>query len=135
MGRTKRVIAARRAFLNAVHERAAEPEDTLTQDEVLDLFLDYRNAVDLTALDRLKARMPFSRACYDKPHRCPGRAGGGWRYAAVQRCERGYLRQPYRRRYWLGARCSGCGLYVLPLVTSWLDLTWWKYILTDRIWR
>ena len=33
--------------------------------------------------------MRISRPCYDKPYRCPGWAGGGMRYAKVDRCSNG----------------------------------------------
>jgi hypothetical protein len=110
-------------FIDAVHERGME--STFSADEVLDLFLEYRKLVALSLPRRIQASTPFSRPCYDKPHRCPGWAGGAWMRARVSRCDSGSLgRTSYRRRYWLGARCPACGLYVLPIVTRWLDPTW-----------
>lgn len=75
--------------------------------------------------------MRISRPCYDKPHRCPGWAGGGMRYAKFDLCDDGRLYQPYRRRYWLGARCSECGVYALPIAVQWLDWRWLKYFITS----
>jgi hypothetical protein len=120
----KRYDRAVGEFIDVVHERAPGMEGTFTADEVLDLFLEFRKTVALSLPRRIQASTPFSRPCYDKPHRCPGWAGGAWIGARVYRCESGYLKQSYRRRYWLGARCPECGLYVLPVVTRWLDPTW-----------
>lgn len=35
--------------------------------------------------------MRLSRPCYDKAHRCPGWAGGGWKSARRDRCPGGYV--------------------------------------------
>lgn len=79
--------------------------------------------------------MRISRPCYDKPHRCPARAGGGMRYAKIQRCESGMLSASYCRRYWLGTRCPDCGVLVLPIAVQWLDWRWLKYaIRSPHVW-
>jgi hypothetical protein len=36
--------------------------------------------------------MRFSRPCYDKPHRCPGWAGGGMTSARTDRCDNGRIK-------------------------------------------
>jgi hypothetical protein len=73
--------------------------------------------------------MRLSRPCYDKPHRCPGWAGGGMRYAKVDRCDGGRL-DIYRSWWqWRINRCDTCGVYVLPYVVRWLDWRWWGYVL------
>ena len=86
--------------------------------------------------------MRLSRPCYDKPHRCPGWAGGGARSARVYRCtsengggeslragryyERGllpwFLRFSYHRP---------CRTLVLPYVVRHLDPGWWRWKLKD----
>lgn len=80
----------------------------------------------------------FSRHCYDKPHRCPGWAGGGWRYPKVDRCENGRLRianeehaDPWMSFRW--HRCSSCDVIAIPEVVRWLDPTWWTWWLGSRI--
>jgi hypothetical protein len=94
-------------------------------DEALDIANKHLVQAAMGPIWRLRTRAPFSRPCYDKPHRCPGWAGGGWLRALVSRCESGSLgRIDYRRRYWLGARCPECGLYVIPIWTRGVDPTW-----------
>ncbi len=90
--------------------------------------------------------MRISRGCYDKYHRCPGWAGGGNKYAKVDRCNNGRLIWPYGyddrtpvpddihpltweprrdRLYRLKfRRCDTCDGRVLPSWTRWLDPTW-----------
>lgn len=131
----KRHEAGVEAFIAAVHERAPGMVGSISADEVLELFLEYRNTMALSLPRRIQASTPFSRPCYDKPHRCPGRAGGGWIGARVSRCKGGSLGQiSYRRRYWLGARCPECGLYVLPILTRWLDPTWIWWVIRHPHW-
>ena len=92
----------------------------------------------------------LSRPCYDKPHRCPGWAGGGWTYGGVQHChdgsitfgmtreecatlwqrydtdpaaERELARQP--RLFALG-QCTDCDVVVLPFWTRKLSPFWWR---------
>lgn len=62
--------------------------------------------------------MRLSRPCYDKMHRCPGWAGGGWRYAKRYRCRDGYVGYGHlyegfgwRLRF---NRCDTCNVLVLP---------------------
>lgn len=90
--------------------------------------------------------MNIRRACYDKPHRCPGWAGGGFHYPKEGKsiCDSGFI--PYsesRFDAWLFKKCSRCGTVRLPIVTKWLDPSWlkfwvvreiedWKY---ERQWR
>ncbi len=74
--------------------------------------------------------MRLSRPCYDKPHRCPGWAGGGMRYAKVSRCDSGSLSDDmYARTAWKWRlnRCATCGVHVLPFVIRYLDPRWWSY--------
>jgi hypothetical protein len=74
------------------------------------------------------------RACYDKPHRCPGWAGGGFRYANTAVCDSGSI--PYsdsKFDHWLVKRCATCGTVRLPIVTRWLDPSFVSYILRARI--
>lgn len=106
-------------------EELEEAPQVVGLDEALDIADKYLTQAYMSPVWRLRTRAPFSRPCYDKPHRCPGWAGGGWLRALVSRCDSGSL-APYsfRRRYWFGARCSTCHLYVLPIVTRWLDPTW-----------
>lgn len=74
--------------------------------------------------------MPVSRPCYDKPRRCPGWAGGGWRYAKEGRrvCPGAYLEWEGRRLWrWRWQRCGDCGIRVLPLAVRYVDPTWWGW--------
>lgn len=80
--------------------------------------------------------MRISRPCYNKPHRCPGWAGGGMRYAKVDRCVNGYLpdemcQQKFRRLKM--HQCEACGVFVLPLAIQYVDPLWWHYKLF-RVW-
>lgn len=72
----------------------------------------------------------ISRPCYDKYHRCPGWAGGGTKWARVQKCYTGYIDVDYSRRAWKWRthRCASCGVIVLPYVVRWLDLGWWRWM-------
>lgn len=77
------------------------------------------------------------RTCYDKPHRCPGWAGGGWRFPKPNRvvCQSGSLRTMYAGRWWRWQfhRHPTCGTVALPPVTKWLDPSWWWYLVTCRL--
>lgn len=134
----------------AFQEQAdAKPEDVtevVYLDDALDIADKYLTALALGPVDRLRAALPWSRPCYDKPHRCPGSVGGGWTTAMVKRCPDGgsLARIEFSRRYWLGARCPYCGLYVLPIWTQLLDPTylWWRirhprlpFWASSRYWR
>jgi hypothetical protein len=74
--------------------------------------------------------MRISRPCYDKRWRCPGWAGGGMKYAKVERCDGGSLISkdggPLRR-------CPKCGVFVLPSVIRWIDPTWLVWWIPYRI--
>lgn len=82
--------------------------------------------------------MRLSRPCYDKPHRCPGWAGGGTRYAKANRCTCGgsmpgfYDRRAWR---WRPYRNAACGVLVLPYVVRWLDLRYWPWKIQDVRWK
>lgn len=93
--------------------------------------------------------MRLSRPCYDKPHRCPGWAGGGWKSAKRDRCDGGYV-DTRGREYegvfggtyvdkhpgsnkWRFGRCrgtnqkgtEGCGVVTIPWALRKLDPRWW----------
>jgi len=78
----------------------------------------------------------FRRHCYDKPHRCPGWAGGGWSHPREGKsiCPSGSLsaqiwRDDNRFRWWKSYQCELCGTRTIPRVTRWLDPTWlWWYV-------
>lgn len=74
-------------------------------------------------------RWRLSRPCYDKPWRCPGWAGGGSKLAYVQRCPGGSttLIDAEGWRWKWGFQRHDCGVIVLPLMTRWLDPTWWLW--------
>lgn len=80
-----------------------------------------------------RAGMYLSRCCYDKPWRCPGWAGGGMHYAAVQRCDGGQLdiyADPSMKKsaHWRFGRCSRCDVRALPFVTRWVDPAWLAWV-------
>lgn len=77
--------------------------------------------------------MRLSRVCYDKAHRCPGWAGGGFKFAKVKLCEDGRLDvwdEKYGRwwRYLRFAKCCECDVRTWPLITRWLDPSWWRWV-------
>jgi hypothetical protein len=86
-----------------------------------------------------------SRQCYDKPHRCPGWAGGGWHYTDDSICQSGYVdwygyTDPTTGE-WVDKRLKKfrantcrkqCGTLVLPYATRYVDPTWWKYEAESR---
>lgn len=109
-------------------------DEMISAETVLKIADDFVVLAGMGPIARLRTTLPFSRPCYDKPHRCPGRAGGGMKWAMVYRCERGSLQAPYYRRYWLGTRCPECGLYVLPIAVEWLDWTWLSYRVRHPRW-
>jgi hypothetical protein len=71
----------------------------------------------------------ISRPCFDKPHRCPGWAGGGMRYAKVDRCDSGRLTGLYEKRMWKWRfnRCDTCDVLALPYAVQYVDPRWWSY--------
>lgn len=81
--------------------------------------------------------MRLSRPCYDKPHRCPGWAGGGMRYPKVDRCDGGRITvapslsevlaaeetwdgHPIANPRRLG-RCTECDVVTIPWAWTYLD--------------
>lgn len=98
--------------------------------------------------------MRISRPCYDKPHRCPGWAGGGVRSAKVDRCkgDGGYVRTRPRWKpvdddpeifpeggyeddhpgsnQWRFGRCDGCGVRTWPYAVRWISP---RYVLGWKI--
>jgi hypothetical protein len=90
--------------------------------------------------------MRLSRTCYDKSHRCPGWAGGGWKSARVDRCEGGYVtaHRPWTsgldedypghpgKHRWSFGHCNKCDVVTWPVALSWLDPTWIKWAIWDR---
>lgn len=78
--------------------------------------------------------MRLSRPCYDKPHHCPGWAGGGMRYSKVDRCGlvpaagvvmvRGDRNRGPGMEPWRFGRCDTCRTITWPYITRWLDPTW-----------
>jgi hypothetical protein len=72
----------------------------------------------------------LSRHCYDKPHRCPGWAGGGWTWAKVRRCDAGRIdidHTSHWTRNWRFHRCDTCGVVCWPIVLQQLDPTYWLH--------
>lgn len=93
--------------------------------------------------------MRLSRPCYDKPHRCPGWAGGGWKSSNDKHpCDNGSIRTRVPKgdltpfwdelRYpgtdkWRFGRCvgskrkgtPGCGVVTIPWALRKLDPRWW----------
>jgi hypothetical protein len=80
------------------------------------------------------AAVRISRPCYDKFHRCPGWAGGGGRYAKVQRCDSGRVQVDYDAPLWKWRMwpCGTCPVVVLPYVIRWAEPRWWLYTLHSR---
>lgn len=111
-------------------------DEMLMLDTALDIADKHLTALALGPIDRLRSTLPWSRPCYDKSHRCPGWVGGGLTSAMVNRCSDGGSlgRIDFRRRYWLGARCPECGLYVLPIWSRGLDPTWIWYRILHPCW-
>lgn len=75
----------------------------------------------------------YRRHCYDKPRRCPGWAGGGWRHPAEDKyvCSSGSLDLEGRWWRWRIHTCTECGTRALPVMIQKLDYTWWVW----RIYR
>lgn len=79
--------------------------------------------------------MRISRPCYDKIWRCPGWAGGGMRYARVDRCDDGRLPGDlFDRRLWRWRcnRCTTCGVLALPYMIRYVDPGWYTSRLRFR---
>jgi hypothetical protein len=77
----------------------------------------------------------LSRHCYDKPHRCPGWAGGGAKYPKGEsRCNNGHIQIDYSNwwtRDWTFHRCDKCDVVCWPIVVRELDWHWWRWRLHD----
>lgn len=90
--------------------------------------------------------MRLSRPCYDKPHRCPGWAGGGWNTAKRDdRCPGGSVRTKgddgypgnvpeamrggYPRHYpWRFGRCTRCEVVTWPVAwCNLIDPSMWQW--------
>ena len=72
--------------------------------------------------------MRLSRPCYDKYWRCPGWAGGGWRYARNVLCDNGRIQVDWenpRGWKWRFHHCDTCNVTVFPYKTRYLDPAWW----------
>lgn len=80
-------------------------------------------------------RIHIRRACYDKPWRCPGWAGGGWRYPKKTVCEGGSIGHYESKlaNLFLPRRHADCGTVRLPLIVKWVDPTWVLYIAYRKI--
>lgn len=83
--------------------------------------------------------MKLRRTCYDRPWRCPGWAGGGWRHPRPGRdvCHGGsFARELAAEGLWFAwrwHRCPECGTVALPSVARWLDPTWLWFVLRRRL--
>lgn len=97
----------------------------------------FEEVVDLhTCGVALRGRWNISRPCYDKPRRCPGWAGGGWKSAKHFLCRdhdrySGYLNINFKNRWWKWKthRCPTCKVVVLPYVIRWTSpRSWWYEI-------
>lgn len=73
------------------------------------------------------------RGCYDKFHRCPGWAGGGWKYPRPEDvvCPSGSLPNAFERKWWFKFH-DKCGTLVLPFWSRWLDPAWWRYVVSEQ---
>lgn len=75
--------------------------------------------------------MRLSRHCYDKAHRCPGWAGGGWKYPKGEdRCNGGHIDIDYTNRWtrnWRFHRCDTCDVVCWPIILQELDPTYWRH--------
>lgn len=91
----------------------------------------------------------LSRPCYDKPHRCPGWAGGGWKGARVKLCPEiwdgdirlrsGYVTVDYEQKWWKWRfhSCLSCHVVTLPYAIHWASWRtwWWNVRLARSQWR
>lgn len=66
--------------------------------------------------------MRISRPCYDKYHRCPGWAGGGWKYGKKDLCKNGSIQVDYENKFWRFTfnTCNKCDVIVLPYIVKYL---------------
>lgn len=81
--------------------------------------------------------MRLSRHCYDKPHRCPGWAGGGFKYPKGEdRCNGGHIQIDYSNRWkrdWTFHHCDKCDVVCWPIVVQWLDWRHWRWWVGYRV--
>ncbi len=94
----------------------------------------------------------LSRPCYDKPHRCPGWAGGGWKYARRDLCHGGSIRtrgmdigyedgRPVvygeypGEDVWRFGHCTDCNVRTWPFALRRLDPTYWRALIQSQILR
>lgn len=93
--------------------------------------------------------MRLSRPCYDKPHRCPGWAGGGTKGSKVDRCDGGSIRtrglaigEEDGRRVvygeypgtdkWRFGHCTDCDVLTWPVALCHMfDPGWWRWELSS----
>lgn len=107
--------------------------------------------------DGKPSRINISRPCYDKPHRCPGWAGGGCLSARESRCtekggyvetrprwvvdidnlfpEGGYGDSHPGSNQWRFGRCGECGLRTWPYVVRWTSPRYWVSWRLGSWWR
>jgi hypothetical protein len=87
-------------------------------------------------------RFRISRPCWDKPHRCPGWAGGGNRFAKVQTCDNGRIStkprmikiadfEPFETDHpgsnpWRMGKCNTCNVITIPWALRHVDPRYWK---------
>lgn len=68
----------------------------------------------------------LSRPCYDKPWRCPGWAGGGLKYAKIDRCDNGQIEFWYHAHnlklsHFKFGHCNTCHVITFPFVIRHID--------------
>lgn len=85
---------------------------------------------------KIRGRWKYSRPCYDKYHRCPGWAGGGWKYGENHMCDNGRINVDYEDRWWKWKthRCRVCDVVVLPYMVRYTSPRQWWYSV-DRMFR
>lgn len=93
--------------------------------------------------------MYLRRHCYDKPHRCPGWAGGGRKFPRHEptrwwhkrtRCEGGHLDIDYEDRWYKFRwhRCNNCDVRAIPIIIKNFDPMWilkWEIPYRMRGWE
>lgn len=107
--------------------------NTLSHEDVL-AQIDYLICKQLLAPAKIGIIMRLSRPCYDKFHRCPGWAGGGFKYPKVDKCTNGYIKygKDYTYRIWEFGHCSKCDVIVFPNHIRYIDATFYK---SELLWK
>ena len=87
-----------------------------------------------------RGRWKYSRPCYDKYHRCPGWAGGGWKYGKHKLCHgdgSGRVNVDYEDRWWRWKthRCRQCDVVVLPYMIRYTSPRQWWYSIERKFRR